>query len=155
MSNFQFKAIDLETNEEVEVTTHDNFFGLNEDGYEVTGVDEIMNDEHFMNNYEGLLVEVPKAHTRKSMPVFSGVLKYFPKALCYVAKVSKAGNDQHHPNEPLHWDRNKSTDEADALTRHLIQSGTVDDDGILHSGKMAWRALALLEKELEANGFEL
>lgn len=96
-----------------------------------------------------------KAQTRKATPVFSGVLKYFPNALCYIAQVSKAGNDQHHPNEPLHWDRNKSTDEADALTRHLIQSGTMDDDGILHTGKVAWRSLALLEKELEAKGMKL
>ena len=90
-----------------------------------------------------------KAEQRKASPIFSGVLKYFPNALWYISQVSQAGNDQHHKGEPLHWDRNKSNDEADALTRHLIQSGTIDDDGIRHSGKMAWRALALLEKELE------
>ena len=96
-----------------------------------------------------------KRQQRKDTPVFSGVLKYFPNALCYVSQVSKAGNDQHHPNEPLHWDKSKSQDEADALVRHLIQSGEVDDDGILHSGKVAWRALALLERELEAKGINL
>lgn len=90
-----------------------------------------------------------KAQQRKASPIFSGVLKYFPNALWYISQVSQAGNDQHHKGQPLHWDRSKSTDEADALTRHLIQSGTIDDDGIRHSGKMAWRALALLEKELE------
>lgn len=86
---------------------------------------------------------------RKGMPVFSGVLMYFPDALLEVSKVSKAGNDQHNPGTPLHWDRSKSTDEADALTRHLMEAGVVDSDGIRHSAKLAWRALALLQKELE------
>lgn len=85
---------------------------------------------------------------RKAQPVFSGVLKYFPNAIKYVSEVSLEGNKQHHPDKPLHWDMSKSTDEADALMRHLIDSGTVDDDGILHTGKVAWRALALLEREL-------
>lgn len=89
------------------------------------------------------------AEERKKRPVYSGVIKYFPKALMEVSKVSLAGNKQHHPEKPLHWDRNKSTDELDALVRHLIDAGKVDDDGILHSAKIAWRALANLEKELE------
>ena len=86
---------------------------------------------------------------RKERPVFSGVLKYFPKALLEVARVSFEGNKQHHPDKPLHWDRNKSTDEADALVRHLLEAGTFDTDGMRHTAKVAWRALALLEKELE------
>ena len=60
-----------------------------------------------------------------------------------------AGNKQHHPDKPLHWDRSKSTDDYDALARHLIDAGTVDDDGIRHTAKVAWRALACLQKELE------
>lgn len=86
---------------------------------------------------------------RKDMPIFSGVLRYFPDALLEVSKVSKAGNDQHNPGEPLHWDRSKSTDEADALLRHLIDSGKFDTDGQRHTAKVVWRALALLQKELE------
>jgi len=86
---------------------------------------------------------------RKERPVFSGVLKYFPKALLEVARVSFEGNKQHHDGQPLHWDRNKSTDEADALVRHLLEAGTLDTDGMRHTAKVAWRALALLEKELE------
>lgn len=93
------------------------------------------------------------AQERKNTPIFSGVMMYFPNALKYVSQVSLAGNLQHHPNEPLHWDRTKSTDEADALARHLIDCGEhwdgVDTDGVLHAGKVAWRALALLEKVLE------
>ena len=59
------------------------------------------------------------------------------------------GNNQHNPDKELHWDRSKSGDELDALSRHLLQAGTFDDDGIRHSTKVAWRALANLQKELE------
>ena len=89
---------------------------------------------------------------RKNIPLFSGVIKYFPDALVEVAKTSWMGNQQHHPDKTLHWDRSKSTDELDALTRHLFQSGTIDVDGIKHSAKVAWRALANLQKELEEEG---
>lgn len=94
-----------------------------------------------------------EAQKRKETPVFSGVLLYFPKALKYVSQVSLAGNRQHHPDAPLHWDKSKSTDEADALARHLIDMGSdgkaVDSDGVLHAGKVAWRALANLERVLD------
>jgi len=91
-----------------------------------------------------------KAADRKATPVFSGVLKYFPNALKEVSKCSKAGNDQHHPDKPLHWDMDKSKDEYDALTRHLIDHtiNPIDDDGMLHLTKVAWRALAGLERYL-------
>lgn len=90
-----------------------------------------------------------KAKDRKQRPIFSGVLKYFPDAIMEVAYVSFMGNQQHHPDEPLHWDRSKSTDELDALMRHLISAGTKDTDGVRHSAKVAWRALANLQKEIE------
>ena len=66
------------------------------------------------------------------MPVYTGVLKYFPDALKEVSKVSNAGNSQHHPDKPLHWDKSKSTDNEDALVRHLVDhsKNPVDDDGI-------------------------
>lgn len=92
---------------------------------------------------------------RKDMPVFSGVLKYFPDALMELSKVSKAGNDQHNPGKKMFWDRSKSGDEQDALTRHLIDDardpGGVDSDGVLHLAKVAWRALAALQKYKEVN----
>ena len=88
--------------------------------------------------------------TRKGIPLFRGLLKYFPDALCAVAECSAAGNKQHHADKPLHWDKSKSTDEADCLMRHLIDSGTLDSDGIRHTAKVAWRALALLQRELDA-----
>jgi len=86
---------------------------------------------------------------RKQLPVYSGVLKYFPDALAEVSKVSRAGNEQHNPDKPLHWDRSKSTDELDALTRHLLEAGKLDTDGLRHSAKIAWRALSNLQKEIE------
>lgn len=89
------------------------------------------------------------AEERKKAPVYSGVLNYFPDAILEVAKVSYIGNQQHHPDKPLHWDRSKSTDELDALTRHLIDAGKLDTDGVRHSAKVAWRALANLQKEIE------
>jgi hypothetical protein len=87
---------------------------------------------------------------RKNVPIASGVLDYFPDAIAAVAALSRAGNEQHNPGKPLHWDRDKSGDEADALMRHFMERGTIDTDGIRHSAKVAWRALALLQKELEA-----
>lgn len=87
---------------------------------------------------------------RKRRPVASGVLDYFPDALVAIAEVSWAGNEQHNPGQPLHWARGKSGDESDAMLRHFLQRGSLDTDGMRHSAKMAWRALALLQKELEA-----
>lgn len=87
---------------------------------------------------------------RKALPIATGVLDYFPDALLAVAEVSRIGNEQHHPGEPLHWDKSKSTDQADALMRHLLDRGKVDTDGTRHSAKVAWRALALLQTELDA-----
>lgn len=90
------------------------------------------------------------AQDRKNLPIARGVLDYFPDALLEIAKVSKKGNEQHNPGQPLHWAKEKSTDEADALLRHLIDRGQFDTDGERHSAKVAWRALALLQRELDA-----
>lgn len=86
---------------------------------------------------------------RKNLPIGTGVLDYFPLALAEVAHCSKVGNDQHNPGQPLHWDRSKSTDQSDCIIRHFIERGTVDSDGVRHSAKLAWRALALLQIEIE------
>jgi len=88
---------------------------------------------------------------RKSFPIASGFMDYFPDAIAAVAHLSWKGNEQHNPGQPLHWARGKSTDEADTLMRHFLQRGTLDSDGIRHSVKVAWRALALLQKEIEAD----
>ena len=94
--------------------------------------------------------ETPIKFTRKQTPIFSGVLKYFPDAIREVARCSYVGQQQHNPDKPLAWDRSKSGDELDALSRHLLEAGTIDTDGIRHSAKVAWRALANLQKEIES-----
>ena len=80
------------------------------------------------------------AQERKDIPIYSGVIRYFPDALAAVAKLSKKGNDQHNPGMDLFWDRSKSGDELDAMMRHVIDE---DWDAV------AWRALAHLQKHLE------
>ncbi len=86
---------------------------------------------------------------RKKYPVASGVLRYFPDAIVEVARVSWEGNNQHNPGEPLHWARGKSNDQEDTLMRHLLDAGKRDKDGQRHSAKLAWRALAILQLEIE------
>jgi len=87
---------------------------------------------------------------RKERPVYSGVLKYFPDAIAEVAYVSYVGNQQHNPGQPMHWNRHKSTDQGDCIVRHQLEAGGIDDDRLRHSAKVAWRALAQLQLELEA-----
>lgn len=84
---------------------------------------------------------------RKQRPLFSGVLSYFPDALLEVAHVSFVGNEQHNAGQPLHWAREKSTDQLDAAARHLLNHATdpYDTDGTLHLAKAAWRILAELQ----------
>lgn len=95
------------------------------------------------------------AAERKAIPLASGLLDYFPAALAEVARVSKVGNDQHNPGEPIHWARGKSMDQSDTIIRHFMERGAIDSDGLRHSAKLAWRALALLQLELEAAGAPL
>ena len=92
---------------------------------------------------------------RKDTPVFSGFIEYFPAAVAEVARLSKAGNDKHNPGEPLHHARGKSNDHADCLLRHLMEAGKPDDDGFSHTVKVAWRAMAMLQEELELAGAPL
>ncbi len=89
------------------------------------------------------------AKGRKNYPVATGVLDYFPDALVAIAEVSKKGNDQHNPGQKLHWAREKSTDQDDTIIRHFLQRGSWDSDGIRHTAKMVWRALAMLQLEIE------
>ena len=90
-----------------------------------------------------------ESELRKGTPVFSGFLNYFPLAVQEVARLSKAGNDKHNPNQPLHWAKEKSNDHADCVARHLLDIGKPDEDGFSHTVHLAWRAMALLQIELE------
>lgn len=88
---------------------------------------------------------------RKARPMARGLIDYFPDALAEVAHVSFVGNLQHNPGEEMHWAREKSKDHADCIIRHMTERGGRDEsDGLRHSAKVAWRALAMLQIELEA-----
>lgn len=86
---------------------------------------------------------------RAEYPIASGVLDYFPDAIREVARCSWIGSQQHNPGAPMKWDQTKSKDHPNSLMRHFLERGQVDTDGIRHSVKVAWRALALLQKEIE------
>lgn len=95
---------------------------------------------------------VPKLTTdsnaRKGIPMARGLLDYFPDALAEVARLSEASNAKHCPGEPLQWARERSSDHADCVIRHMIDRGKLDEDGFLHDAKVAWRALAMLQLAL-------
>ena len=83
---------------------------------------------------------------RKSAPVHTGCMLYFPDALMAVARVSKKGNDKHNPGEPLHWARGKSMDQSDCVARHELSPDRVDpESGESERAHAAWRALADLQ----------
>jgi hypothetical protein len=90
------------------------------------------------------------AKARKALPLCTGCLDYFPDALAEVAELSRIGNDQHNAGQPLHWSKHKSSDHGDCLLRHQIDRGTRDTDKVRHSTKVAWRSLAQLQIEIEA-----
>lgn len=99
---------------------------------------------------------------RKAIPIFSGVIAYFAAALAEVAKVSKAGNDQHNHGQPLHWARGKSMDHEECIQRHTIDGADIKaaiersgrtpelvDALIREKAYRAWRALADLQLACE------
>lgn len=86
--------------------------------------------------------------TRKTYPMARGLLDYFPDALAAVAQVSYLGNEKHNPGEEMHHARGKSMDHADCIVRHLVGRGGFDGE-IRESAALAWRALALLQEEIE------
>lgn len=92
---------------------------------------------------------------RKQTPLWSGVLRYFPDALCAVARVSFAGNEKHNPGMPLMWSRNKSFDHGDCIVRHQLAPEKIDPEtGEFHAASVAWRALAQLQLLEEARIYD-
>ena len=92
------------------------------------------------------------ATKRNEYPMADGLLDYFPNALAEVSRLSHLATLQHHPDQPMHWDRSKSSDHRNKIMRHLIDAGGLDDKGLRHSTMVAWRSLALLHDELEREG---
>ena len=95
---------------------------------------------------------IDKKQWRKERPLATGVLAYFPDALLEVAHTSFKGNEQHNAGQPLHWAREKSTDQLDAALRHItdhLKGVEIDDDGCFHLSKAIWRLCAELQIILE------
>ena len=86
---------------------------------------------------------------RRRYPLTTGAIDYFPDALLYVAHVSWRANEQHNPGEPMHWAKDKSVGNGDQIGRHLAERYKMDDDNLLHAGKLAWRALEFLQRQIE------
>mgnify|MGYP005831781589 CR=1 FL=1 len=109
--------------------------------------------KEYQKEYRNSILKIPKEEQRKSTPIFTGCINYFPDALKEVSKCSLAGQKQHNQGDKLYWDKNKSNDNTDALLRHLIDSEHTahDTDGVLHLAKVAWRSLATLQIYLEKN----
>lgn len=125
-----------------EKTVIDVSVGADED---TIGADEneadVLSPKCYENDVDYLTKILPEdSAERKTFPVYSGAVKYFPDALACIAKRSYIGNQKHNPDKPLHWDRSKSDDELDAMMRHII-----DEDWDC----VAWRAMAFLQKYIE------
>ena len=112
--------------------------------------DETMTDEG-LNILKELAGEATEKKTaplptdaaeRKTYPIYSGFINYYPNAIAAVSHLSYKGSQQHNPDQPTHWDMSKSGDELDALMRHMI-------DGDWE--QVAWRAMANLERKLTGN----
>ena len=89
---------------------------------------------------------------RKQIRMYTCFVKYFPLAMAEVAKLSKIANEQHNPGATPHWDMSKSKEELDSMMNHIVDiaCGVEVDvaDRQLHRTKIAWRAMANLERYL-------
>lgn len=99
-----------------------------------------------------LLPEDPRA--RKKLQLYTFMFEYFPSAWLAVADVARVGNEQHNPGEPLHWAREKSTDQMNAAFNHVFDYGLgqpKDTDGCWHLAKAVWRLMAQLQLDIESD----
>lgn len=85
---------------------------------------------------------------RKRVPMFSGVLAYFPDAIAALAEHSFNGNEKHNPGEALHHARGKSMDHTDCILRHVANYEGLDGES-LEAVALLWRAAALCQEVLE------
>ncbi|MDA7991726.1 MAG: DUF5664 domain-containing protein [Pirellulales bacterium] len=95
---------------------------------------------------------------RKEIYVYS-IFRFFPDAMLELGKVIGSGQTQHIDNndtgEPM-WDRNKSFQHMQSLTRHLVdyaKDEKKDEDGTYHLARVVWRALAQLQVDLEKDKY--
>jgi hypothetical protein len=100
-------------------------------------------------------VPTPAEQKAAKIPVWQGVLQYFPKALMAVGDVSRFGARKHNGGVmPTEWRRFPAPIYSDSLIRHLLaeSQGEIKDpeSGLLHAAHAAWNALARLEKLLDS-----
>ena len=94
---------------------------------------------------------------RKMIRPWQGFVKYFPDAMALVAYLSRTSNEQHNPGTEMHWDKSKSTEELDSMMNHLLDLASKgelsqDEDGVLDAVKVAWRAMANLQRLADKHG---
>ena len=94
------------------------------------------------------------AKTRKSFPVFEGWFNYFPSAHLLASHISWLGQQQHGPDQPLQWNREKSPDQLDACIRHLIEARNESDPKARAKlyAQAFWRLGAQTQVAIEAAG---
>lgn len=105
---------------------------------------------------------------RKSLPLFQQLVRYFPKTLREVTKVSVVNNVRYNPErEPadINWNRGKSPDQFGSAFRHMLERTVdgkiydyVDPEVAKRTGieriyvlaQAVWRLSAACEEEIEA-----
>lgn len=91
---------------------------------------------------------------RKRLKLWTFMFEYFPDAWLAIVEVAVAGNEQHNKGQPLHWAREKSTDQMNTAFRHMWDYGRgvrKDTDNQYHLAKAAWRIMAQLQLDIEAD----
>lgn len=86
------------------------------------------------------------AEARKTYPVATLAKDYFPHALAALAHHSYLSQQQHGEasnGAPMEWLKDKSIGDGNQMMRHYLEGDTV---------AAAWRALELLQREIEALG---
>lgn len=90
---------------------------------------------------------------RNAIPVWDGVIAYFPDVWAEIAKVSVVGNKQHNLGAAkLYFNREVSTDHLNKVMRHNLDheaGNELDTDGTFHLAKACWRQLAKFQVALE------
>jgi hypothetical protein len=103
--------------------------------------------------WAGLNVSLPTDNAaRKRLQAWTYLTEYFPDSFLAEVEVAIAGNEQHNGDEPLHWAREKSTDQMNTAFRHMLDHklGTKKDtDGQWHLAKAIWRLKAELQLTIE------
>ena len=92
------------------------------------------------------------------LPYYTVLFKQFPLALREVVKCSKAGNQKYKKTDSDFQNfsrvQNAETRYKDAMLRHLLESGLVEDmkeyGEMTHEAAVVWNALADLEIKLRS-----